>query len=317
MSKLDEKQVEQAHKSAAVQKDKAFEEWVSQSVLDETADMVNGLENDPDLDDFEPSEELLQKIVGIANERGLLAEEETAEEETDDVRVEKIEFSDDQAKIKVIEYNDKSSNNIYLRDEKNKYVFSKRRKFINVAAGIAIVISVFGISMKSEANRTFVMQKVDEVFGNGNNTVINNSSDTLQDTSNEDEDKRVISDILELKLPTFFYVPDDMEYTDYSIDKEAQIAYLRYSYKGESVCLIVMANYKNAVGTFKNDKAEKIEDINSDLAPITVELWRIEEEGDLKPTFSAKWENQNALFEIVGKFEEKDIREIVQNITIE
>ena len=317
MSKLDEKQVEQAHKSAAVQKDKAFEEWVSQSVLDETADMVNGLENDPNLDDFEPSEELLQKIVGIANERGLLAEEETAEEETDDVRVEKIEFSDDQAKIKVIEYNDKSSNNIYLRDEKNKYVFSKRRKFINVAAGIAIVISVFGISMKSEANRTFVMQKVDEVFGNGNNTVINNSSDTLQDTSNEDEDKRVISDILELKLPTFFYVPDDMEYTDYSIDKEAQIAYLRYSYKGESVCLIVMANYKNAVGTFKNDKAEKIEDINSDLAPITVELWRIEEEGDLKPTFSAKWENQNALFEIVGKFEEKDIREIVQNITIE
>lgn len=91
MSKLDEKQVEQAHKSAAVQKDKAFEEWVSQSVLDETAEMVNGLENDPDLDDFEPSEELFQKIVGIANERGLLAEEET-----DDVHMDKIDLSDEE-----------------------------------------------------------------------------------------------------------------------------------------------------------------------------------------------------------------------------
>ena len=66
MSKLDEKQIEKTHKSAAGQEDKAFEEWVSQRVLDETAEMINGLENDPDLDDFEPSEELFQKIVGIA-----------------------------------------------------------------------------------------------------------------------------------------------------------------------------------------------------------------------------------------------------------
>lgn len=317
MSKLDEKQVEKAHKSAAGQKDKAFEEWVSQSVLDETAELVNGLENTPDLDDFEPSEEMFQKIVGIANERGLLAEDETTDDETEDVDVEEIELSDDKTRIKVIEYNKKSSDNVHKHDEKNNIVFFKKRKFINVAAAIAIIISVFSISMKSEANRTFVMQKVDEVFGNSNNTVVNNSGDTLQDTNNEDEDKRVIGEMLDLKLPTFFYVPDDMEYTDYSIDKEAQIAYLRYNYKGDSVCLIVMANYKNAVGTFKNDKAEKIGEINSDLAPITVELWRIEEEGDLKPTFSAKWENQNALFEIVGKFEEKDIREIVKNITIE
>lgn len=92
MSKLDEKQIEKTHKSAAGQEDKAFEEWVSQRVLDETAEMINGLENGPDLDDFEPSEELFQKIVGIAKERGLLAEDdETTEDEADEI-VEKIEL---------------------------------------------------------------------------------------------------------------------------------------------------------------------------------------------------------------------------------
>ena len=95
MSKLDEKQIEKTHKSAAGQEDKAFEEWISQRVLDETAEMINGLENDPDLDDFEPSEELFQKIVGAAKERGLLAEaDETAEDETEEDVV-KIELSDD------------------------------------------------------------------------------------------------------------------------------------------------------------------------------------------------------------------------------
>ena len=44
-----EKQIEKTHKSAAGQEDKTFEEWVSQRVLDETADMINGLEKRPGL----------------------------------------------------------------------------------------------------------------------------------------------------------------------------------------------------------------------------------------------------------------------------
>ena len=315
MSKLDEKQIEKTHKSAAGQEDKAFEEWISQRVLDETAEMINGLENDPDLDDFEPSEELFQKIVGVAKERGLLAEaDETAEDETEEDVV-KIELSDD--KNNEWDKNSLEMKKIPAHNKKISQGFFRKSNIIKCAACAAILIGVFSISMNSQANRTFVMQKIDEVFGNSNNTVVNNSGDTLQDTSTEEEDKILIGEVLDLKLPTFFYVPDDMEYTDYSIDEEAQIAYLRYGYKSDSVCLIIMANYKNAVGTFKNDKAEKVGDIKSDLSSINVELWRIEEEGDSKPTFAAKWENQNALFEMVGKFDEEDIREITQNITIE
>ena len=241
MSKLDEKQIEKTHKSAAGQEDKAFEEWVSQRVLDETAEMINGLENDPDLDDFEPSEELFQKIVGIAKERGLLAEDdETTEDEAD------------------------------------------------------------------------------EILDNGKNTVVNNSGKTIQDDNKDEEvDRKEIEEKFEVQLPSFFYIPDDMGYIDYSIDEKAQIAYLRYSYKKDIVCLMIMANYKDAVGISKNDQGEKIENVESDLSPISVELWKIEEEGDEKPTYVAQWEDQNALFEFVGKFEERDIKDIIKNIASE
>ena len=110
----------------------------------------------------------------------------------------------------------------------------------------------------------------------------------------------LIANNLDFHVPSFFYIPDDMGYIDYSIDEKAQIAYLRYSYKKDIVCLMIMANYKDAVGISKNDQGEKIENVESDLSPISVELWKIEEEGDEKPTYVAQWEDQNALFEFVG-----------------
>ena len=145
MSKLDEKQIEKTHKSAAGQEDKAFEEWISQRVLDETAEMINGLENDPDLDDFEPSEELFQKIVGVAKERGLLAEaDETAEGETDKI-VEKIELSDEK-KEKIVADNIPIKKGI-RSDEKGKVVeFTHRRRMaVKWVAMIAVtLLGVFG-----------------------------------------------------------------------------------------------------------------------------------------------------------------------------
>ena len=319
MSKLDEKQIEKTHKSAAGQEDKEFEEWVSQRVLDETAEMINGLENDPDLDDFEPSEELFQKIVGIAKERGLLAEDdETTEDEADEI-VEKIELSDDvkeKVPVETIPAKDEIHNN-----ENGKVVGFTHRKHMAVkwVAMLAVtLLGVFGVSMSSQANRTFVMQKVDEILDNGKNTVVNNSGKTIQDDNKDEEvDRKEIEEKFEVQLPSFFYIPDDMGYIDYSIDEKAQIAYLRYSYKKDIVCLMIMANYKDAVGISKNDQGEKIENVESDLSPISVELWKIEEEGDEKPTYVAQWEDQNALFEFVGKFEERDIKDIIKNIASE
>lgn len=311
MSKLDEKQVEQAHKSAAVQKDKAFEEWVSQSVLDETAEMVNGLENDPDLDDFEPSEELFQKIVGIANERGLLAEEETAEEETDDVRVKKIEFSDDIVQGK----RRKTLENVSTSKGNAIHHLSKKYFVIKWVAMIAVtLLGVFGISMSSQANRTFVMQKVNQLMGNNMVTVINNTNETIKSDTTEEVDRKKAEDVLNIQVPVLFYLPDNVQYKGYEIDEEAQTFLMEYLCENESIFLIAMANPKDASGIYKNDFGKKIDVIGSELSDVNAELWKIDEPEDKKPTYVAQWEYKNTFYEIVGKINEDEMIEIVKNI---
>ena len=318
MSKLDEKQIEKTHKSAAGQEDKEFEEWVSQRVLDETAEMINGLENAPDLDDFEPSEELFQKIVGIARERGLLAEDdETTEDEADEI-VEKIELSDDvkeKVPVETIPAKDEIHHN-----ENGKVVGFTHRKRMAVKWGAMLAVTllgVFGVSMSSQANRTFVMQKVDEIFGQKKSTTVNNSSDIIKDLQTEENDRQEIEKTLDVKMPAFFFTPDNMKYLDYSIDNEAQVAYVRYNYGEEVVYLLIIANYRSATGISKNDEGSLIDEIKSDLSPINVELWEIQEEGDNKPTFVAQWEYLNTYYEIMGKFNEDDLRELAANITFD
>lgn len=309
MSKLDEKQVEQAHKSAAVQKDKAFEEWVSQSVLDETAEMVNGLENDPDLDDFEPSEELFQKIVGIANERGLLAEEET-----DDVHMDKIDLSDkEQVKVQTELCSEQRINNTSYR-KLHRYS-SQRHVIIKWVAMITVtLLGVFGVSMSSQANRTFVMQKMDELFGDNVNTKVNTTDDVMGNDIKEDDERKNIESAFGIKLPILFYLPDEMVYTGYSIDKEAQTAYMEYKLGNESIFLLIFANYKNSSGIYENDQGNMLEHVENDLVDISAELWKIEDEGDKSPTYIVQWDYKNTYYEIMGKIDLDEIKNIFQNI---
>ena len=315
MSKLDEKQIEKTHKSAAGQEDKAFEEWVSQRVLDETAEMINGLENDPDLDDFEPSEELFQKIVGIAKERGLLAEDdETTEDEADEI-VEKIELSDEKKQDEVLDLKKSSPNVLSITDDKVSHYKRRKRLVMKWVATIAIILSgVFGISMSSQANRTFVMQKINEAFGDGKDTVIENSDNRISSEDKEELDRKNIEDTLEVNLPVFFYSPDELSYLDSNIDQDAQTAILQYMYKSEAIYMMVFANYKDASGIYRNDEGSRLDDVHSELADIDIELWKVFEDGDEKPTYIAQWDYKNPFYEIVGKINEEEMKNILQKI---
>lgn len=313
MSKLDEKQIEKTHKSAAGQEDKEFEEWVSQRVLDETAEMINGLENAPDLDDFEPSEELFQKIVGIARERGLLAEDdETTEDETDEM-VEKIELSDEKEQGKPGESGEfKEKNNESQRIL--RYSTRKRIVFKWVAMLAVTLLGVFGVSMSSQANRTFVIQKIDEIFGDDVNTKVNNSKDVIKSEAQEDEARLEIESALGIKLPILFQLPDEMVYFGYNIDQEAQTAFMEYKLRDESIYLLIFANYKSSSGIYENDQGAMIDKVKNELLGINAELWRIEEEGDKKPTFVVQWDYKNSFFEIMGKLNQDEIVDVFENI---
>ncbi|GAA6410163.1 hypothetical protein K040078D81_42800 [Blautia hominis] len=53
------------------EQDLEFEKWINQQIMDETAEIAKEMDDNPNLDDFEPSEELYERIVKEARERGL------------------------------------------------------------------------------------------------------------------------------------------------------------------------------------------------------------------------------------------------------
>ena len=56
--------------------DLEFEKWISDRVLEETAEMIKGMESDPDLDKFKPTQELYDRILKEARERGVLDDDD-------------------------------------------------------------------------------------------------------------------------------------------------------------------------------------------------------------------------------------------------
>lgn len=315
MSKLDEKHIEKTHKSAAGQEDKAFEEWVSQRVLDETAEMITGLENDPNLDDFEPPEELFQKIAGIAKERGLLAEDdETTEDETEEI-VEKIELLDEKQDVTILQKNQDSQNLVGKLNKKIVNYSPRKRILIKWVAMLAVTfLGIFGISMSSQANRTFVMQKMDEVFGNDVNTKVNNSGDVIKSGTKEEEDRENIEKKLGIVLPIFYYLPDGMEYVSSSIDEEAKAAYMQYQYDEKFVYVQIMVNSSKTSSIYRNDQGLFIDEISNDWGDFKAELWKIEEQEDELPTYLVQWDYKNTYYSFCGKIKEDDIINIVKDI---
>ena len=50
------------------------------------------------------------------------------------------------------------------------------------------------------------------------------------------------------------------------------------------------------------------------MLPLKAELFKVEEKGDIEPTYLLQWEYQNNFFEFIGKIQENEMREIFKNL---
>lgn len=185
-------------------------------------------------------------------------------------------------------------------------------RWASVAA--AVLIGVFGISMTSEANRAYIMREMNELFGNDVNTKVNNN-EVLESDRTEQHVLEDIENTLGIKMPEFFYLPAEMKYENYSIDEDAQTAFMRYFYQDNYVYFMTMANFKDASSLSQNDKGKEVQKISNELVPnLEITLWEIYEEGDKKPTYTLSWEYKNVYYELFGKLPIEEMEVIAENV---
>lgn len=308
MSRLDKKHCDKSEQSAANQEDLEFEAWLTQRVLDEAAEMIDELGEDPEMNNhnLEPTEEGFQQFLKMARAEGLVEEEEKDRKET------KEESERISEMLRVADEADKGRP---ARDEKVvRYSGLGQKLFKGAAVAAILLIGIFGGAMTSQANRTHLMEKVDEMFGNDVNTKVNNTNDVLESSIAEEDVRQEIKKELNLEVPMFYYIPDGMIYDTYEMDKNACAAYIRYSYQGMYVYLQILENDNKTSGIYRNDQGMLLEIVSSENVNIDVELWKIEEEGDEQPIYLAQWEYKNCFYSFSGKFREEDMRKMVQKM---
>ena len=271
--------------------------WAEEQFRKEADELVKRLETDDRFDDFEPPEELFQKLVVEARDEGLLEEENTKhlEDET-----------------KSTEENTKENQNTKVVKFFNHRI---SKKFLGMtAAAVITCFGLFGVSMSTQGGRSYVMDKANEVLGDEKNTEIENSQDRLISDRTEEEARNEIEEKLQMEVPHFFYLPNRMNFDSYEIDETAQSVYIRYYNGVDYMYFIIQANYSDSSGLYRNDEGVCLGIAECEMSNIEPELWKIQNGESENSTYLVQWEYKNSYYRISGKITEEEMRKIVKDI---
>ena len=256
------------------------------------------LETDEEFNVPEPSENLFQKLVDQARDEGLLEEKNT----------------------KCIQDETKSTEEKTKENQNTKVVkfFNHRisKKFLGMtAAAVITCFGLFGVSMSTQGGRSYVMDKANEVLGDEKNTEIENGEDRLITDRTEEEARNEIEEKLQVELPTFIYMPDQMEFDSYEIDDVAQSVYIKYKIGDIYLYFVVQTNYAESSGIYRNDEGEYLGNIECNMANISPELWKInDEDSNNSESYLVQWDYKNTYYRISGKITEDEIKGIIVNL---
>lgn len=302
MDKITEKKNRRQTLSARDQYDEKFNGGYSPKELEEAALIEREIQDIPDMPEWEPTEEKFQALMAKARERGMFPEGESSE----------VKVEENTSTPKVTNENEK--NPAGKRNRKQK-IHSMKRKVIKWSAvAAATILGIFTVSMSSEANRAYIMQEVNRLFGNDVNTELDNvevkESGRTEEYAFED-----IENTFNITMPEFYYLPDDMEYLDYTLDANSETAIIRYSFGEQVIYLAVFVNNKETTRLTQEDNGIYLYNIDNGLLPeLSCALWEIYEEGDQQPTYSLKWNYKNIYYEFFGKMNEEEMSKIAEEI---
>lgn len=318
MSKIKEKNSSAKLRSAEKAKDRKFEQWVQQQFMAEAAAIEKEIDEIPDSEEFEPTEEKFQKLLQRAKEQGSVhSESDSTQTKVSEDRAKEKNGIITSEKIKSEKLNNeklnKEPNETNHKRSKRKFAGSGEKVVKWAAVAAVTVFGIFGVSMTSEANRAYVMEKLN-VDGEDVKTKINND-DMMSTATTEELARQDIIEVLNVEIPRFFYWPADIEYQDYSIDEAAQTALIIYKKDDELIHFMIMSNEKNTSLLATSDLGKPLKELNSELMEgINATLWEVMDEDDEEPAYILQWEYKNVYYELSGKLIETDMEEIAKNI---
>ncbi|MGN0315664.1 MAG: DUF4367 domain-containing protein [Fusicatenibacter sp.] len=242
----------------------------------------------------EQVEEMYDRFCKLLQEKGLADEEGNPTEKTHAIA---RAISMEQARM--------------AREEKEK---KKRRIRKNVTKAAAVVLvaggCLFGFCMTSEANKLWVMQKVEDIWNVGQTTQIDNDGNRDLSAGTEDEAKAEIVEKLNVQVPEFYYLPEGMSYYKYEISEDTGTAKIIYKYKDAYLFFLMTNSLQDmSFGKWKNVEKMTLEMLDDSLE---LEICNLTEDKDEQ--YVARWKYKNAYYEFGGRISKDDLIKIIEKM---
>lgn len=165
------------------------------------------------------------------------------------------------------------------------------------AAGVVLVVGacVFGASMTSEANRIRLVETISGVRNSDDVTWTDNGENRDDSESNFEQAKTEIVEKIHIAVPEFYYIPEGMEYKDFFIVPEAQMAVIKYKYNENFVYFHLLGNEKDlSQGNWKDREKVQIETLDDVL---DVEMGTMSENEE--ENYYAVWKYKDAYLSLI------------------
>lgn len=192
----------------------------------------------------------------------------------------------------------------------------KRSVSVGRVAGVALLCCacVFAASMTSEANRNYLVEKMQYMMGDDTRIISGNDGEN-EDINHEEQDAiKEIKEKLQVEVPEFYYRPRKFEFLGYKIFETTDIAKIEYKYYENIICFVIDKQSEKSVSrTLSADGNKKSFTVKCyDGIQVTVE--ELQEEQDLLPSYTVTWEKDNVVYWLSGKIEKEEIIKILEQM---
>lgn len=182
---------------------------------------------------------------------------------------------------------------------------------------IVVVAAAFCVSMTSEANRTYLNDKMRYLAGDevvirmGNHE----EQENMENISGEEEEVALqeIQEKLGVPVPAFLYEPEGERKFEYRIIHENAIVTIDYRYGDASIIFCIVNKDRAEVSGMAID-GKIIEEVEILQGVISIPVQKIENPGDEKPSYTAQWEYKGGYYQLNGKIEEEEFLKILKYI---
>lgn len=288
--------------------DEELQKFLEEQYIKEAEERQKELFTDQDFEDLRMTDKEIDasytKFVKRLKAEGLY-EEDTEESDTENPE----NLSAEEMKVRSTESSLKSGEKIYP-------ISGRRTRKLAKVAGIGIVcaLCVFAASMTSEANRNYFINGFRILSGSDTRMVVGNDKKNENVNTDEYQAMAEIEDKLGVKVPEFYYRPYGMEFVSYSIDETSVVALMEYTYKGTVISFYIDKQNKTTSSNIRSVSGENEKTVLATTENIEVKIEKIEEEGDEKPSYSAKWKRNNIVYYLYGRIEEEELIKIIENM---